>query len=426
MNFFFPDSQDQIDPFYDFILERSSKHRILQRDDLYAHEILKPIPYNGILVSKSVVDGNDYKPGTRVGSRYSTALKNRFYREKVHKFFRLDKYPKNNLKAMGDCGAFSYVNEEKPPFSVESVIEFYENGGFDYGISVDHLILQYDKIHDENPKLYKKENSKMYERREITLELASEFLKISKKNKVNFIPIGVAQGWSPESYKQSVQDLKKMGYKYIAIGSLVPVNTSGILEVLEKVSPIIKGKVDCHLLGIARVNYSKKFADFGITSFDTTSPFRRAFLDEDKNFLLARNNFEYSAIKVPQIDKNLKIKKNILAGNIDQQKAHELEQKALKSLRSYDSKGTSIRSVINSLINYSEVINTPLTEKALESVRLTLEDRPWKICKCSICKKDGIEVILLRGSNRNKRRGFSNLHNFRKLLDKKLNDNTKV
>ena len=34
-----------------------------------------------------------------------------------------------------------------------------------------------------------------------------------------------------------------MGYKYIAIEALVPVNTSGILEVLEKVSPIIKGKV---------------------------------------------------------------------------------------------------------------------------------------------------------------------------------------
>ena len=57
-------------------------------------------------------------------------------------------------------------------------------------------------------KTLQKENPKMYERREITLELASEFLKISKKNKVNFIPIGVAQGWSPESYKQSVQDLK--------------------------------------------------------------------------------------------------------------------------------------------------------------------------------------------------------------------------
>ena len=114
------------------------------------------------------------------------------------------------------------------------------------------------------------------------------------------------------------------------------------------------------------VNYSKKFADFGITSFDTTSPFRRAFLDEDKNFLLVRNNFEYSVIKVPQIDKNLKIKKNILAGNIDQQKAHELEQKALKSLRSYDSKGTSIRFVINSLINYSEVINIPFQRKHLK------------------------------------------------------------
>jgi len=199
MNFFFPDSQDQIDPFYDFVLEKSSKHRIIQRDDRYAHEVLKPIPYNGILISKSVVDGDDYKPGTRSGSHYSVALRNRFYREKVHKFLRLDKYPKYNLKAMGDCGAFSYINEDKPPFTVESVIDFYDRGGFDYGISVDHLILQYDKKFDDDPKQYKKDNLKMYERREITIELAAEFIQSCKKNSVKFTPIGVAQGWSPES-----------------------------------------------------------------------------------------------------------------------------------------------------------------------------------------------------------------------------------
>ena len=422
MNFFFPDSQDQIDPFYDFILEKSSKHRILQRDDRYAHEVLKPIPYNGILISKSVVDGDDYKPGTRSGSYYSVALRNRFYREKVHKFLRLDKYPKHNLKAMGDCGAFSYINEDKPPFTVESVIDFYDRGGFDYGISVDHLILQYDKKFDDDPKQYKKDNLKMYERREITIELAAEFIQSCKKNRVKFTPIGVAQGWSPESYKKSVQELKKMGYKYIALGSLVPVKTTGILEVLEAVSPIIKGKLECHLLGIARVDFSKQFRDHGVTSFDTTSPFRKAFLDRDKNFLLANNQFEYTAIKIPQIEGNVKIRKNILAGQIDQNKAYNLEQKALKNLRQYDSQKITIKKLMNSLTSYLESVNMPMDKSMYEKTEKTLLEKPWKVCKCSICKKDGIEVILLRGSNRNKRRGFSNIHNFRKLLDRKLNE----
>jgi hypothetical protein len=422
MKFYFPDNQDQIDPFYDFILDKSNKHKILQRDDLYAHEILNPIPYNGVLVSKSVVDGDDYKPGARTGSRYSTALRNRFYREKVHKFFRLHNYPKASLTAMGDCGAFSYVNEKTPPYSVESVIEFYDRGGFDFGISVDHLILQYDKKFDTTPKEFKKNFPEMYERRDITIDLASEFLKICKENKVNFTPIGVAQGWSPDSYSQSVKELLKMGYKYIALGSLVPVNTTGILEVLDSVSPLIRNKVECHLLGIARVDYSKQFSNFGVTSFDTTSPFRRAFLDKDKNFLLSKNQYEYAAIKIPQVDGNLQIKRNILAGIIDQDEAFKYEEITLKKIRSYDQNLVSSKTVINSIKKYFDILKLDLNANIIQQMELTLKDRPWKSCKCKICKKDGIEVILLRGSNRNKRRGFSNLHNFREILDKKLNE----
>ena len=44
---------------------------------------------------------------------------------------------------MGDCGAFNYVHEEEPPYSVDEVFDFYEECGFDYGISVDHIILAY-------------------------------------------------------------------------------------------------------------------------------------------------------------------------------------------------------------------------------------------------------------------------------------------
>jgi RNase P subunit RPR2 len=40
----------------------------------------------------------------------------------------------------------------------------------------------------------------------------------------------------------------------------------------------------------------------------------------------------------------------------------------------------------------------------------TLTKAPWKKCPCKICKTVGIEVIIFRSSNRNKRRGFHNLY----------------
>jgi len=46
----------------------------------------------------------------------------------------------------------------------------------------------------------------------------------------------------------------------------------------------------------------------------------------------------------------------------------------------------------------------------------TLRDRPWKECYCPICRSIGIEVIVFRGNDRNRRRGFHNLYVFHKLL----------
>ena len=57
MKFYFPDSQDQIDPSFDFHSEKRSIHRVRQRDDKYAHEVMFPSPYSGLLVSKPIVDG---------------------------------------------------------------------------------------------------------------------------------------------------------------------------------------------------------------------------------------------------------------------------------------------------------------------------------------------------------------------------------
>ncbi|MNJ02918.1 hypothetical protein D3C73_1630490 [compost metagenome] len=39
-----------------------------------------------------------------------------------------------------------------------------------------------------------------------------------------------------------------------------------------------------------------------------------------------------------------------------------------------------------------------------------LSERPWENCGCEICKSIGIDTVLFRGNNRNRRRGFHNTH----------------
>ena len=111
MKFFFPDSQDLVDPSFDFEKETRSDQRLRHRDDLYAHEVFSEPAYDGVLVSKASVDGKAGESG-----RYTLAQRHRLLRVGVRDFFRLNGRP---LETMGDCGAFSYVKEEYPPVTVE-------------------------------------------------------------------------------------------------------------------------------------------------------------------------------------------------------------------------------------------------------------------------------------------------------------------
>src|SRR5690349_2509293 len=106
MKFFFPDSQDYVDPSFNFSTEQRSSLRIRQRDDRYAHEEFGSPPFDGLLVSRAIVDSG----------RYTLAQKHRLMRVGLMEFFRLRG---KKLETMGDCGAFSYAREEYPPYSVE-------------------------------------------------------------------------------------------------------------------------------------------------------------------------------------------------------------------------------------------------------------------------------------------------------------------
>ncbi len=408
MKFFFPDSQDQIDPGFDFDTEEHPVLRVRQRDDLYAHEVLDGHVIDGLLVSKAIVDGTADGAG-----KYTAAQRNRLYRVGVRHFFRLDRLAGPPIETMGDCGAFSYRNEDIPPVTPDQVIDFYTECGFDLGISVDHLIFGFDPAADIDP--HHPQAEQWRSRQQITLDLADAFLARCKVRKTRFQPLGVAQGWSPASYAAAVRSLQKIGYTRIALGGMVPLKTGEILACLREISAARDPYTQLHLLGITRRSNISEFISYGVTSFDSTSAFRQAFKDDKDNYHTAGRT--YTAIRVPQVDGMPSLKRRILAGKVDQSAAIQRERDCLRTLQAYDVGEAGIRHVIDALRLYNEIIGLKGYNEAYEDI---LADAPWKSCPCSICTKAGINVVLFRGSERNKRRGFHNLYVFRKCLDREL------
>lgn len=401
-----------VDPTFDFETETRAEWRIRQRHDLYPHELFQRPPYDGILVSKAMVDGNGAS-----GGRYSLAQRQRLLRAGVRVFFRTDAA----LQMMGDCGAFSYVREEYPPFTPDEVIDFYESCGFDFGISVDHVILGFQP--DVNSQLNEFANvlNEWRRRQEITLELANSFLRRCKARKVRFIPLGVAQGWSPASYAFAVNQLQSMGYKQIALGGMVPLKTSAILQCLEAIATVRNASISLHLLGVTRCEHVAQFKSFGVTSFDSTSPLRQAFKDDRDNYYTMEQ--AYLAIRVPQVEGNPQLQARIRSGELQQEQVRHLEEQCLRGLVEYDKGLLSLDAALERVLEY-ERVHHPKEDRS-RTYRKVLADRPWTSCFCEVCKHIGIHVILFRGTERNKRRGFHNLTVFYARLQRELNCRTK-
>jgi hypothetical protein len=404
MQFFFPDSQDLVDPSFDFVTEKRSETRVRQRDDLYAHEVFNKIPYDGMLVSKAIVEGTGQSTG-----RYTLGQQRRFSVSGVKEFLRVPK----TMKVMGDCGAFTYVKEETPPVTVEEVTRFYQDAGFDYGASIDHVILDYNPSWDHNLPGIETVPDKCIKRQEITIEYAQHFKKHCKDERCTFEPLGVAQGWSPNSYAKSLIALQKIGYRYIALGGLVPLKTAEIIQVLTACNPRLRPDTRLHLFGVTRLTHIPQFKSLGVVSFDSTSPLRQAFKEDRGNYYSrikdeAGNEKSYTAIRVPQVDVNAQLKNRILSGQVRQSEAFRLEKECLEALRAYDKRPHHRRELIQLLTDYQSLFGN-LRNYSIDYEEI-LRDQPWKQCDCEVCKSLGINVVVFRGAERNRRRGFHNVH----------------
>jgi hypothetical protein len=217
--------------------------------------------------------------------------------------------------------------------------------------------------------------------------------------------LGAAQGWDPISYADSVRELQDMGYKKIALGGMVPLKTPDILACLIAIDEIRRPETQLHLLGITRFDSMAEFEERGVTSFDSTSSFRQSFMDDRDNYHTMERNF--AAIKVPQVDGNVSLKRAILSGRVSQRHAVEAERGSLQALRAFDRGELSLEKTLDAVIAYEGVIGVKKTYRS--HYQDTLAASPWRECPCGLCKRHGVEMVIFRGSERNKRRGFHNL-----------------
>lgn len=420
MRFVFADSLDFVDPAYDFVTDRNSVGRVVYRDDQFPHEYLDEVPYDGILVSRSIV-GDAMIPG-----KYTEAQMMRFRREGARRFLRypVERFPGSLM--MGDCGAFTYRNLSQPPYGADDTVEFYADGGFTHGFSPDHLIFDFDEVSAERSSAEVPED--IQRRYAITLQNAAEFFAAAKRLGRRFTPVGVIQGWSTRSMAAAAHDLVRMGYRYLSVGGMVPLRIEQIRRALGAVREMLPANVLLHVLGFGKIEHLADLKRYGIASFDTTSPLLRAFKDARKNYWMRGSSGElsyYTAIRIPQATENNRLKNKALEGRLNQEEARSLEEAALAGVRRLARHEAGLDEALDTVMAYWAKLNwddesSSRRVEAIERLRRiyarTLGDRPWESCDCRVCREGGVEALIFRNSNRNKRRGMHNLHVFHRHL----------
>jgi hypothetical protein len=455
MHYFIPEWDDRVDPDYDFSCDGITEGREPYTHDVYAHEIYAAPNYDGILVSKSVIEDNNKK-------------KQRITEIGIHAHIRVPR----NFPVMGDCGAFNYIDQYEPPYTTEETVQFYQNLDFDYGVSIDHLIVpshmkrtvycyvdadgneheiteqEYqDKrkagvdveksirrskdLFADSPYVFTFEEKDLTEakrRWELTLANANDFVGYHKKVGADFTAIAGCQGWNVESQTEMFKQQQEMGYGYIALGGLVRSKTTQILEILESVNKIRKPSTKIHLFGVARPDALKAFQAAGVNSIDSARFLRQAWLSATSNYYTGdgeeyadvtqkgriakgEDRWRYAAVRIPPVHReggsSLTAKaKKIVQGGYDEQKLTKQEEKALKTIHAFDRGEISLEKTLEIICEYDQLMGgDPRNEP---HYRRVLEEKPWKKCPCAVCQKTGIDTVVFRRNNRNRRRGFHN------------------
>lgn len=409
--YFLPDWDDFLDVDYDFHADKFSADNRSERRQEHSIQLMRPSRIcDGVLVSLA------QHLGSRGMLRRLPPNDPEFLRPaSVRDYFGLSA----DQWAFGDCGAFSYAADHDPAISVERAVAVYELYDFDLGASVDHIPLP--EIMGQDGKRKKLSHEERNRRVRLTRANAAEFISLWKARGCKFTPVGIIQGIDAKGYARQIHEYIEMGYTHIALGGLVPRSDTEICQIVLDVVHALRAYRDrpwLHLFGIFRPKLQKLFRDCGIASFDSATYFRKAWLRSEQNYL-GQNGQWYAALRVPPSADPRTLERLKESGK-HAPTIRRLEKEALSALRRYDAGRLNIDSCLAAVLRYDRLLGRGETSSGSlrGSYKKTLEDRPWRSCKCRVCKDIGIDVVIFRGYNRNKRRGAHNtLQLYTKVVD---------
>jgi hypothetical protein len=131
----------------------------------------------------------------------------------------------------------------------------------------------------------------------------------------------------------------------------------------------------------------------------------------------------YCALRIPPANSK-RVHGRIGSGEINGDSARVLEEAALAAVAAFDREEMSAAETLDVLLAY-QAIHSPDDDRRSDYAR-TLSAKPWARCKCRICARLGHHVILLRGAERNRLRGFHNVGRFYGSMLRELGEPTLV
>ena len=170
------------------------------------------------------------------------------------------------------------------------------------------------------------------------------------------------------------------------------------------------------MFGVSRANLVAQFTNLGITSGDSASPLRQAWLAAKDNYYT--EDRAYAAIRIPSVKEQRASTDLVKGSEASYTDLLDAEDAALSAIRKYANKNIGLPKALVEIKQFNSLLGERKNKDPhlLERYKETLKDRPWEKCGCQICSEIGIEVIIFRGGNRNRRRGFHNLWTLRRRI----------
>lgn len=397
IQYFLPDWDDFVDADFDFAGDAFSSPNRSERNQIHVTRLAGEPMCDGLLVT--------------LGQRLSTkGMLRAPHPTSIDALAPADTRARFGLSreqpVFGDCGAFTYVGDPEPAVSTTQALDLYELYKFDLGASVDHIAAAAIRTGETTKPLSTGERKR---RVAITTDNAEEMIALTRRRKSSVSPVGVVQAIKPADYGKHLRAYVEMGYERVALGGLVPRSDAEVLEAVESVAPIVREHdLRLHLFGVFRPTLQDRFRNLGVSSIDSATYFRKAWLRSDQNYLSSAGEW-FAAIRVPMTS-DARTMKRLAELGTSPERAQALEAAALEALHRYGSRELALDECVRTVTAYDQLLarNERDAEGFEARSRRTLLSRPWESCECDICTAVGIDVLIFRGLNRNKRRGAHN------------------